>query len=488
MTDITEETPVLELAPPPPPTRPPRRPKRRRTSSPKRLDAVQITGAALIAVGVALVLTVWIGWRSPLAVVGVAYGTFVAVVGITELVARRETKVIDLVVDEPAAAVHAGDTAVLPVVTPPVETPSAPASSAPAPDAVAVPDDPALDRPRQRRRFRRDDIVVTAFAALSAAAFTEVVRVVYHQRSLVGTVVCWYVAFIVLFALITRERSDAETALDRIVTFVVWSVGTIVAATLVWMLVYLFFKGLKELSLSFFTEDMSKVGPLNPGGGVKHAIIGTFEQVGIATVIVVPIAILTAVYLHEVRGRLAVVVRFIVDAMAGVPSIVAGLLVFTVMIDGHGFSGIGASAALVVLMLPTVTRASEEILRTIPDALREGALALGSPQHRVVSRVVLPTALTGLVTASILGVARAIGETAPLLLTAFGTDSTNWNPLKGPQSALPLYIWKLINEPDHRQNDRAWSALFVLVALVLVLFVTARLIASRGQRKLGRAR
>jgi phosphate transport system permease protein len=254
------------------------------------------------------------------------------------------------------------------------------------------------------------------------------------------------------------------------------------------MLVYLVAQGLKRLSWSFFTEDLSRVGPLNPGGGARHAIIGTFMQVGLATLVVVPIAVLTAVYLHEVNGRLAKPVRFIVDAMAGLPSIVAGLLVFTIWVDGRGFSGVAGSAALVILMLPTVTRTSEEILRTIPDPLREGALALGAPQWRVVRKVVLPTALAGLVTAAILGVARAIGETAPMLLTAFGTDSTNTNPASAPQSDLPLFVWKLIRQPNATQNERGWTGLLILVLMVLVLFVTARFITSRGQRKLGRAR
>ncbi len=239
---------------------------------------------------------------------------------------------------------------------------------------------------------------------------------------------------------------------------------------------------------SFFTQDLSKVGPLNPGGGAKHAIIGTFEQVGIATVIVVPIAVLTAIYLNEIRGRLALPVRIIVDAMSGMPSIVAGLLVFTVWVDGHGFSGIAGSGALVVLMLPTVTRTSEEILRTIPDHLREGGLALGAPQWRLIMRVVVPTALAGLMTAVILGIARAIGETAPMILTAFGADSTNVNPAHGPQADLPLFVLKLIHVPNAAQNQRAWTGALVLVMLVLVLFVAARLVTSRSQRKLGRKR
>ncbi len=224
-------------------------------------------------------------------------------------------------------------------------------------------------------------------------------------------------------------------------TVLVVSVGLLVALVLTWMIMFIFAKGVSRLTWTFFTEDLSKTGPLTPGGGARHAIIGTLEQVGLATLVVVPIGVMTAVYLHEIGGRLARPVRFIVDAMSGLPSIVAGLLVFTVIVSHDGFSGISGSVALAILMLPTMTRASEEILRTIPNGLREGALALGAPQWRLVQKVVLPTAIAGLVTAMLLSIARAVGETAPMLLTAFGTTATNTNPFHGPQSDLPLFVW-----------------------------------------------
>jgi phosphate transport system permease protein len=261
-----------------------------------------------------------------------------------------------------------------------------------------------------------------------------------------------------------------------------------VSSILVWMIVFLVTKGIPALTGSFFFQDMSKVGPLSPGGGVKHALIGTLEQVGLAALVAVPVAVMTAVYLHEINGRLTRPVRFIVDAMSGLPSIIAGLLIYTVWVDGRGFSGVAGAAALAVLMLPTVTRTSEEIFRTIPDTLREGALALGAPQWRLIVKVVIPTALAGLVTAAILGIARAVGETAPMLLTAFGSDSTNTNPLSGAQSDLPLFVWKLIRLPNDTQVQRAWSGALVLVLLVLILFVTARYVANRNQRKLRSAR
>jgi phosphate transport system permease protein len=162
-------------------------------------------------------------------------------------------------------------------------------------------------------------------------------------------------------------------------------------------------------------------------------------------------------------------------------------LIFTIVVQQHGFSGVAGALALAVLMLPVVTRTSEEILRTVPDSLREGSLALGAPRWRLVQRVVLPTALTGLVTAVILGIARAIGETAPMLLTAFGSDSTVTRPNDGPQDDLPLFVWKLIRQPVDAQVQRAWTGALVLVMLVFALFVLARVIAGRSERRLRRA-
>ncbi|MGZ4690029.1 MAG: phosphate ABC transporter permease PstA [Acidimicrobiia bacterium] len=354
--------------------------------------------------------------------------------------------------------------------------------------AIERGDDPAGDRPRRRRRLTGDDLAAATLAVIAGGAFAFTLRLVLGQHGIMGTALWWYFAALVVFFVVIRDRLDAEAALDRIMTVLIWSAGVLVSSVLVWMIGLVVVKGLSVLSVGFFTEDMSKVGPLTPGGGLKHALIGTLEQVGLATAVVVPVAVLTAVYLNEINGRLARPARFVIDAMSGLPSIVAGLLVYTVWVSGHGFSGVAGAAALAVLMLPTVTRASEEILRTIPDPLREGALALGAPRWQVTLRVVIPTALAGLVTAVILGIARAVGETAPMLLTAFGADTTNTNPFSGPQSDLPLFVWKLIRLPNSTQINRAWSGLFVLVFLVLLLFVTARFLATRSQKKLGRAR
>jgi phosphate transport system permease protein len=467
------ETPVGEATAQQPTRKRASRSSRRVRAHRRRRAVLPILGAVLVAIGAAVIAHEAVGVTGPFALTAIAYVAFVIVVALTEfLKALRPDDEIDLTAD------FAG-----------VDEPHPEVSAVPEPVVLrAVEDDGAPDTPVRRRKVTGVDVSEMAVAMLSAFAFAELVRIALRMHSLVGFAIWWYVAFVSLYFLLARERFDTEKAIDRVVTVLVVSTGMVVSAVLVWMIAFIVIKGWHFFSWHFFTEDLSTTGPLTPGGGAKHAIIGTLEQVGLATIVVVPIGIMTAVYLHEIHGRLAAPIRFIVDAMAGLPSIVAGLLVFTVWSANHGFSGMAGAAALAVLMLPTMTRASEEILRTVPDGLREGALALGAPQWRLVQRVVLPTALAGLLTAALLAIARAIGETAPMLLTTIGSDSTNTNPFKGPQSDLPLFVWKLIREPNKTQLDRAFTGALVLVFLVFILFVSARIITGRSMRKLGRAR
>lgn len=341
-----------------------------------------------------------------------------------------------------------------------------------------------VDRPRRPSAVTTGDLLQMVIAAGSALAVVLALRPLLDWQDVMGTALWWYVCFLAVLFVLVRDSETPEAATDRLVTMVIWSVGAVVVGVLSWMVVYVVIEGFDKLRPGFFTEDLSDVGPLDTErGGASHAIVGTLEQVGLATAAVVPIAILTAVYLHEIRGRLAPVIRFIVDAMTGLPSIVAGLLVYALWVRTHDFSGAAAAAGLAILMLPTVTRASEEILRTIPDSLREGSLALGAPQWRVVKQVVLPTARAGLVTAAILGVARGIGETAVAILTTLGSDSMNVNPFSGPQANLPLFVYKLYRQPDKTQIARAWTGALVLLILVLALFLAARYVSGRGAKK-----
>jgi phosphate transport system permease protein len=347
-------------------------------------------------------------------------------------------------------------------------------------DQEIVPlDDLDADIPRQPPNMLPEDWWMLGGSAAAALSLTWLVF--YRLLPIEGAVGFWVVtwlAFLAVYAFTVRAMADKLAAKDRVVAVVLWSVALGLLTVLVLIVGYSVVKGLPGITPAFFTQTLEDVGPLDPEskGGALHAIVGTLQQLGLTVTIAVPFGILTAVFLNEVGGRMARPVRIIVDAMSGVPSIVAGLFVYSALIvsAGWGFSGFAASLALGVLMLPTVTRACEVVLRLVPDGLREAALALGAPRWRVVLQVVLPTARSGVSTSVILGMARSVGETAPLILTAFGASIVNSNPFSGPQSALPLYIWQLVRNSDPGQQRRAWAAAFALIVLVLLLFSLAR--------------
>lgn len=243
-------------------------------------------------------------------------------------------------------------------------------------------------------------------------------------------------------------------------------------------------KGLHRFGGYFLQHSMRGVGPMDATGGAYHAIVGTLEQVAIATAIAVPLGLLAAVYTVEYgRGILASLVRFFTDVMTGVPSIVSGLFVyaFWVLALGQGFSGFAASLALTILMLPTIVRSAEEMLKLVPDSLREASLALGVPRWRTILSIVLPTASAGIITGVMLAVARVAGETAPLLLTALNFDSINTNPFSGQQAALPTFIFAQAGVPQKVALDRAWAGALTLVMLILLLNLIARAIARRSR-------
>ncbi|MGB0096453.1 MAG: phosphate ABC transporter permease PstA [Solirubrobacteraceae bacterium] len=263
-------------------------------------------------------------------------------------------------------------------------------------------------------------------------------------------------------------------------------VATLIALVpLVLVIYYLLYKGLSSVSGSFFSSDPNGNFFGNPGG-IRSAILGTLEIVGLATLISVPIGIGVALYLTEYGkgSKFAGLIRYFVDVMTGVPSIVFGLFIYISLVLAHtggsGFAGWKGSIALALLMLPIVTRAAEVVLLLVPGSLREAALALGSPRWRVVTRVVLPTALPGLVTGSLLAIARGMGETAPLLFTAAGAFALTGN-LNSQMNALPLQIYDDILSPRAVVVSRAWGAALTLVALVLILNVIARAVSRRSR-------
>ena len=221
-------------------------------------------------------------------------------------------------------------------------------------------------------------------------------------------------------------------------------------------------------------------------GGLLHAIVGTVYLVLMASIISTPIGILTALYIVEVKGKLSGLVRFFVQAMSGIPSIVAGLFIYAVWMIGLGnsYSAGAGAAALAILMIPTVARTSEEVLKLIPNDLREAGLAMGATQWRTVAMIVIPAAKSGLVTAVILGIARVAGETAPLLLTIGGADGLNLNPFSGNNSALPYYVWKNLGLGSEIAVQRAWLGVFVLIVVVFMFFTLARVLgAAKGSKK-----
>lgn len=270
---------------------------------------------------------------------------------------------------------------------------------------------------------------------------------------------------------------------DRTVAAVAALALGIALLPLVVVLGYTAVRGAKRLSVSFLDHSMAGVGPLSPAGGVYHAIVGTIEQVLIATVLSVPLGLLVAIYLNEYgRGTLASAVRFLVDVMTGIPSIVAGLFIFAFWVIAlhRGFSGLAAAFSLAILMLPVVIRSSEEMLRLVPASVREAAYALGITRWRTIVSIVLPSAASGITTGVMLAVARVTGETAPLLLTAFGTSYINMNPFSGPQSALPLFVFDQAGRAFNVAIDRAWAAALTLILLVLALYIGARLVTRTG--------
>ncbi len=352
-------------------------------------------------------------------------------------------------------------------------------------EATEVAEPPSRpDVPRRVGRIGGDQIVDYVVAVLVGVHLVLLLRFLLDWDDTLGSAILAWAVFVTFHYMLTRERSSPEAATDSFVTTSMWSIGFVVCAVLGWMVTFLVLKGYRQLSWTFLTSDLRTVGALDEGGGVFHGIVATLEQVGLAVLLVVPIGILTAIYLNEIGGRMTLLIRFFVDSLAGLPSILAGLLIITII--GFPYAGWKGSVALAVLTLPIMTRTSEEILKTVPDSLREASLALGAPQWKVVMRVVLPTARDGLLTAAILVVARAAGETAPILLTTGYSGATNWNPFNGTQMGLPYVVYDLIKKPNQTQIDRAWGGALVLLMLVLLLFIAARVTAARSARRLGR--
>lgn len=347
------------------------------------------------------------------------------------------------------------------------------------------------DGPRRGVRGFSPKQLFDLFGSLvgAAALATLLFGWVLPLQGPIGWVVVWFVSFLGLYALMVHADADRQEVTDRVVTVLIGSAGVLLISALVFIVVYTLTRGSEALFHgNFLTQTMQFAGPLDPlsVGGILHAIVGTLIQITIAITITVPLGIGTAVFLNEVGGRFARFVRTVSDAMTALPSIVAGLFVYAAVIQvvTRQRSGLAAAIAITVMMMPIVVRSADVVLRLVPQNLREASYALGSSRWSTVWHVVLPTARSGLVTAVILGTARGIGETSPVLLTSGITAALNTNPLSGPMISLPLQVFDFVRSPEPSMVARGFGAAAVLLALVLTLFLIARALGGRAPGEL----
>jgi phosphate transport system permease protein len=298
----------------------------------------------------------------------------------------------------------------------------------------------------------------------------------------------WIIVTLITYCLaiyvVSRIAEGRRRGLDRMMSAVVASAFVLVAMPLLSLVWTVIERGTNRFDMTFFTETMR--GVTGEGGGIYHAIIGTVIVTGLATLLSVPFGLFTAIYLAEYGHgtKLAKSIQTMVDVMTGIPSIVAGLFAYAMfeLLFGPGTrSGIAGAVALTVLMTPVVVRSAEEMLRLVPNELREASYALGVPKWKTIVKVVLPTAIAGIITGVVLAIARVIGETAPLLITAGLAQGVNWNPFDGRMTTLPVYTYYQYVQPGippSAGQDRAWTAALVLIIIVIGLFTSARILSS----------
>ncbi len=329
-----------------------------------------------------------------------------------------------------------------------------------------------------------DIIVLVGALAAGLSLTTVLVSRVITDPGPVGFVVITYGLFLVTYAVLVSMRENVLAVRDRVMSVVIHGLAGLALMALVYVVLFTFWRARDALvHLNFFTSDMRQAGPLEPldVGGIAHAAAGTLIETAITLAIAAPLGVACAVYLNEVRGPLPRFVRTVAEAMTALPSIVAGLFIFAsaILTFGLAKSGFAASLALGVMMLPIVIRASDVVLRLVPGSLREASLAMGAGQWRTVWHVVLPTARSGLTTAVLLGTARVVGETSPVLITAGFASSLNLNPTSGPMVSLPLAAFTFAGSPEPAMIARGFGAAAALLMIVFVLFALARVLGGR---------
>ena len=331
-----------------------------------------------------------------------------------------------------------------------------------------------------RRRLPRWS---TAAIAAGAIALSAALFAVTALQGTADFVVFTALVYLIAQVVVSSVVEGGRRARDRLAATLTYTALLLAVLPLVAVLGYTLSKGITRLDSTFLTHSLRNVSANDPGGGAYHAILGTLEQVGIATIISVPVGLLVSIYLVEyARGRYGRLVSTFVDVMTGLPSIVAGLFILALWVLAlkQGYSGFAGALALTILMVPVVVRTTEEMLRLVPDSLREASYALGVPRWRTILSVVLPAALPGITTGIMLAIARVSGETAPLLLTVFGTDSIHTNPFNGPQQGLPLFVFSEAGFPNNPSIDRAWAGALTLILIIAVLNLIARLAVRRS--------
>jgi phosphate transport system permease protein len=338
---------------------------------------------------------------------------------------------------------------------------------------------------RQTRQFTKADIYQLSGSFISAMSITLLLfgRLTSLDGAL-GFVATLFALFLVIYSVMVSLTESRPAVIDRVMTVLLAGAAVLALFALFSVILFVLWKGHTALFHSnFFKQDMSSAGPLDPltVGGITHAIVGTLIMTFISLLITVPLGVACAVFLNETGGKMAGTVRTVVTAMTALPSILAGLFIFAtwILVLGMPRSGLAAAIAMSIMILPIIIRSADVVLRLVPGNLREASSALGAPHWRTVWHVVLPTARSGLTTSVILGVARGVGETAPVLLTAGFTSSMNTNPFKDPMVSLPLAALNFVRSPQPALVARGFATAAVLMILVLVLFTTARMLGGR---------
>jgi phosphate transport system permease protein len=328
---------------------------------------------------------------------------------------------------------------------------------------------------------------MTVGSVLLSALVTFVIVAGTPMKGKIAYFFVFVISWLVIDSLFVVRKAGVKgvrNGLAEKIAFLGALIVMMAVASILWSVIS---RGVAGLNFAYVTQTMRSASIFDPigNGGIAHAIFGTLLLIVIAIIISVPMGILTALYLTEIKGKASRLIEFLVQAMAGVPSVVAGLFIYAAIILNTPLrpSAFLGGLALTILMVPTVTRTAQEILNLVPQDLREAGLAMGATQWKTVALVVVPAARSGLITAVILGVARIAGETAPLLFTVGVFDAFNFNPFVGQNSALPVVIWSGLNGGAAESIQRAWTAIFILLVVVLIIFVAARFFGQKSMKK-----